>query len=1110
MVRASLKNPFAVVAISLIVIILGVVSYQKMVVDIFPEINIPVVAVATFYKGMGPSEIEGAITLRLEQAFLQASYIEHIESRSLPGVSLIKIYFHPSYDVNAGLAEVTSLTYANLRYLPQGVFPPIIIKFGAGNLPIAVQTTSSETLGEKEVRDLAYFTVRPQLGNVPGIMYPTTFGGTVRQITVFLDPQRMLARGVSTHDVVTAVNAQSVLLPAGDVKIGDFDYNVYTNSMIKVVDQMNQIPISVVNGVPVFLGDVGRAVDSTMVQVNIVNINGRRAVYLPIMKQAGANTLEVIDGIKEIIPKLIGLPKDVLVKLLFDQSLYIRQSIKTLEHEGLLGGGLACLMVLLFLGSLRSTLIIVLAIPLSVTAAFIGLYFTGHSVNIMTLGGLALAVGRLVDDAIVVVENFHRHMEMGKSSMQAAGDAVSEVAMPMFVITITVFLVFLPIAFFTGIIKFLFVPLALAVAYAMMASYVVALTVAPVAMERLLRGSGHARHGEHPGQTVSGAPPPKHNRLVELWNRLALFDPFVERYVDTLRWCLRHKALVVIVVTLTFVASLLMAPWLATEFFPKVDAGQFVLNVSAPEGTRIEKTEAIVKKVEALIREHIPARDLEQIVANIGVPQGWMVLYSPVNGPHQAFLLVSLTRDHTVHTDTIVEQLRPALAREFAGLKFSFQTGGIVSDVINAGLSAPIDIKVSGPKLTDLVEPADRIREMVAKIPGTADAQVRQGMDYPEIHLDINRTKAAYVGLNTHQVVTDLITGLSSNVTLNPGYWIDPRTNNAYFVVTQFPEQLLVAFEDFLNMPLVGTRVQHQAAASIVGMSERGSALALQQTPFTERPHLPGVSSNGHGATTLLRDIADVTRRTGPEVVEHYNLQRTMDVLVSVPGNDLGRVATKIEETLSKFELPKDVKLSFKGEVDSMRAALAGFGGTLPLAMVLIYLVMVGLFRSYLDPLVVMFAVPLGFIGVIWMLLLTHTSVNVESLIGTLMMIGIVVSNSVLLVDFANNRLREGMPLEEAVIEAGRLRIRPILMTSLATIMGLAPMALGIGEGSEANMPLARAVIGGLTVSTFMTLLFIPVLHVLARGRSVSSHATAPGGMSGGTNHSSPTPDSTP
>jgi len=1084
MVHAALKNPFAVIAISLIVIILGVVSYQKMVVDIFPEINMPVVAVATFYKGMGPSEVEGAITLRLEQAYLQASYIEHIESRSLPGVSLIKIYFHSSYDVNAGLAEITSLTYANLKFLPQGIFPPIIIKFGAASLPIAVQTTSSETMTEKEVRDLAYFNVRPQLGGVPGVAFPTTFGGTVRQVTIFLDPERMLARGISTHEIVNSVNMQSVLLPAGDVKIGDFDYNVYTNSMIKVVDQMNDIPIKMVNGVPLFLRDVGKAVDSTMIQTNVVRINGNRAVYLPILKQAGANTIAVIDGIKDILPKLINIPKDLAVKLLFDQSLYIRQAIKTLEHEGLLGGGLACLMVLLFLGSLRATLIVAMAIPLSVTAAFIGLYFTGHSVNIMTLGGLALAVGRLVDDAIVVVENFHRHMAMGKTSSQAAGDAVSEVALPMLIITITVFLVFLPIAFFTGVIKFLFVPLALAVAYAMMASYIVALTLAPVSMARLLRG--HAGHAE------AGAPAVHQGRFTAFWNRLNIFDPFVERYVLFLRWCLAHKVVVIVTVTVIFVGSLLMAPLMATEFFPKVDAGSFVLNVSAPEGTRIEKTEAIVARIEGLIREAIPAAELDQIVSNIGVPQGWMVLYTPVNGPHQAFLLVSLKRDHEVRTDDIIMKLRRTFRRELPGVKFSFQTGGIVSDVINAGLPAPIDIKVSGPKMGDLAATANMIRDLVAAIPGTADVQVRQGMDYPEIHLDINRDKASYVGLNEYQIVTDLVTGLSSNVTLNPGYWIDPRTNNAYFVVTQFPEQILLEFEDFLNMPLVGTYVDKPMSVSAGGTRLRGSSLVLTQTPFPEQVRLPGVTSTG-GSPVLLRDLVDVVRKVGPETVDHFNLQRTMDVLVSVPGNDLGRIAAQLEQAVAKLEIPKDVVLTFKGEVDSMRAAISGFAGTLPLAMVFIYLVMVGLFRSWLDPFVVMFAVPLGFIGVIWMLLLTHTSVNVESMIGTLMMIGIVVSNSVLLVDFANNKLREGMPLEEAVVEAGRLRIRPILMTSLATVFGLAPMALGIGEGSESNMPLARAVIGGLTVSTFMTLLFIPVLHVIARRRSAASLAGTDG-----------------
>jgi len=1060
MVRASLKNPYAVV------------SYQKMVVDIFPEINLPVVAVVTFYKGMGPSEIEGAITLRLEQLYLQASYIEHIESRSLPGVSLIKIYFQPSYDVNAAVAEITSLTYSTLRYLPQGVFPPIIVKFGATSLPIADLTVSSDQMTEKEVRDLAYFTVRPQFGNVPGISLPPTFGGTVRQVTIFLDREKMQARGISSGDIVEAVNTQSLLLPAGDVKIGDFDYNLYTNSMIKIVDNMNDIPIKIVNGTPITLRDVGKAVDSTMIQTNVVRIDGRRAVYIPVMKQAGANTLAVVDGVRATLPKLIGLPANLDVKLIFDQSLYIRQSIKTLEDEGLMGGGLACLMVLLFLGSLRYTVIIALAIPLSVTAAFIGLYFTGHTINIMTLGGLALAVGRLVDDAIVVVENTHRHLDMGKSAAQAAGDATSEVALPMLVITITVFLVFLPIAFFTGIIKFLFVPLALAVGYAMMASYVGALSVAPVCLAYLLKG----KHHDAPERPASG--------LTGRWKRLNLFDPFVARYVLVLRWCLRHKATVIVAVAAIFAGSVMMAPRLSTEFFPKVDAGQFILNVAAPEGTRVEKTEAIVAKIEDLIRQVIPPAELDQIVANIGVPQGWMVLYTPVVGPHQSFMLVSLKRDHTIRTDDVVDRLRERLAQELPGLKFSFQTGGIVSDVLNYGLPAPIDIKVSGPNLTEVAETASRIREVVVKVPGTVDVAVRQGMAYPELHLTVDRSKSAYQGLNEQRIVTDVITGLSSNVQLNPGYWIDPKSNNAYFVVTQYPEQFLVKFEDFLNIPLVGTDVEH-AGTSSASLS-RGSSLALQQTPFPDRAAMPQAGGNA-SAPILLRDLIEVTRKNGPETVDHYNLQRTVDVLVDVPGNDLGKVAGLIEQELANLDLPKDVVVSFKGQVDSMRQALIGFGGGLPLAVVLIYLVMVGLFRSYLDPLVIMFAVPLGLVGVIWMLLLTHTSLNVESLIGTLMMIGIVVSNSVLLVDFANQRLREGASLEEAVVDAGRLRIRPILMTSLATIIGLAPMALGIGEGSEANMPLARAVIGGLSVSTVMTLLFIPVLHMLARQRSAAS-----------------------
>jgi multidrug efflux pump subunit AcrB len=1054
MIQGALKNPYAVVAISLIVVILGVVSFQQMEVDVFPEINLPVVAVATFYKGMGPSELEGAITLRLEQLFLQASYVEHIESRSLPGVSLIKVYFHTSYDVNAAVAEITSLTYSTLRYLPPGVFPPIIVKFGAASLPIGVLTATSEGLGEKEVRDKAYYNVRPQLATVPGIFVAPSFGGTVRQITVFLDRERMLARGIGAQEVVAAVNEQSLLLPAGDVKIGDFDYNVYTNSLIQVVDRMNDIPIKVQHGVPIRLSDVGKAVDSSMIQANIVRVNSKRAVYLPLLKQAGANTIAVMDGVKAGITQLIGLPEDFTVKLLH-----------TLQDEGLIGGGLACLMVLLFLGNLRATLIIALAVPLSILAAFIQLSLAGQSVNVMTLGGLALVIGTLLDNNIVVLENVFRHIQMRKTVLQAAGDGTNEVALPMLVVTISILIVYLPIMFFTGIIRFLFVPLALAVAFTMVASYVASMTVAPVTINALIKAGGHH----------------------ETWFD-RLFNWFADRYSNVLAWCLGHKAIVVILSLVLLGGSVLFAGTLATEFFPKVDAGQFILNLSTPEGTRVEKTEAIVERIETIIKEETPTGELDQVVANIGLPSGWMVMFTPVAGPHQAFLLVSLLPHHTVSTTALIDRVRARIARELPGLKLSFQSGGIISDILNAGLPAPIDLKLVGQNLSDLNDAALRIREAVTAVPGTSDVLVRQGMEYPELFMSIDRARASYLGLTEQQIVREVVTGLSSNIQLNPGYWIDPKSNNAYFVVTQYAEQSLTHFDDFLNTPLVGNARDSSGAMSAVSPSDQGSSLALQQTPFAARATLPQVGRNG-GAPVVLRDVADVERRSGPETVDHYNLQRSIDVLVGVKGNDLGRVARQVEAAVANVSLPKDVKVNTYGEADSMRSALTGFGSALPLAVVLVYLVIVGLFRSFIDPLIILGAVPLGFIGVIWMLLLTDTSVNVESLIGSLMMIGIVVSNSVLLVDFANRRLRDGLPLQDALMEAGRLRIRPILMTALATILGLTPMALGFGEGSEMNAPLARAVIGGLLVGTPTTLLVIPVLHALARRRYVPAQA---------------------
>lgn len=1103
MVRSSLKYPYAVLAACLVVIILGVLAYEKMLTDIFPDIKTPVVAIVTFYKGMGPNEIEGAITLRLEQVYVQASYIDHIESRSLPGVSIIKVFFDPSYDINAGLAEIVSLTYSSLRYLPKGIWPPIVMKYGASSLPIADITFSGQGMSEKETRDLAYYNARPQLAEVTGSSIPPTFGGTIRQITVFLDRERLLARNVGLHEVVEALNSQNLLLPAADVKIGDLDYNVYSDSMIEDVGKMNEMPIKIAEGVPIQLRDIGKAVDSFMIQTNLVRIDGRRAVYIPLLKQVGANTITVIEDIKERIQNLRHLPEALNVKLIYDQSLYIRQAISTLEHEGLLGGTLACLMVLLFLGSWRSTSVVVLAIPLSVTAALCALYFTGNSINMMTLGGLALAVGRLVDDAIVVVENFHRHLGMNKSAHAAAADAVTEVATPMLVITITVFLVFLPIAFFTGVVKFLFVPLGLTVAYAMMASYFMALSVAPVTLEWLYRDkqspkeqtetvekgnerpasspqaqeSGHEDHQQTPERRAHW-----YSRVSAWWKSITLFEPFVEWYIRTLKWCLAHKAVVISLVGVLFVGTVFLSLLLSTEFFPQADVGAFIMHVSAPQGTRIEKTEALLVKLEDLIKQHIPEHELDQIVSNIGVPFGYMILYTTVAGPHQGFTLVNLKRDRKTATSDVIARLRQEIPRQFPGIKVRFEAGGIVSKLISFGIPADIDVKLQGDNLAELQQVAGQMYDQVVAVQHTVDVQVYQGMDYPELHVKFDRAKADYLGLNEKRMVTDLITGLASNIQLEPTWWIDPKSHNAYFVVAQFPEQNLEKFEDFLNLPLSAPDATLPSATTMGTVLRRGSELALGQTPFPELPRLPVVDGN-IGAVLLLRDFASVDRRDGPETVDHYGLEKSVDILANVEGNDLGGVARKIEQAVENVQLPKSVKLTMKGDVEHMRSAMKGFATMLPVAILLMYVIMVGLFRSFLDPIVILFAVPLGFIGVVWMLLATQTSVNVESLIGTLMMTGIVVSNSILLVDFANSRLQEGKSIEEAVVDAGRLRIRPILMTSIATIIGLTPMALGVGEGSAMNMPLARAVIGGLSFATIVTLLFIPVLHAAFRGR---------------------------
>jgi multidrug efflux pump subunit AcrB len=1058
--RAALKNPFAVFAICMIVIILGIVSYQKMKVDIFPDINIPVILVSTFYRGLSPGEMEGAITLRFEQQFLQASYIEHIESQSLAGMSYIKVFFQPEYSIDAAQSELTSLAYSIIRLLPPGVFPPSVFKFGVQSLPIGLLTVSSDTLSEKELRDLAYFTVRPQMASIPGISTPPVLGGKLRQITVFMDQGKMQALGISPSEVVQAINSQNAILPAGDVKVGDLDYYVYSNSLIDIVDRINDVPIKIVNGTPVLIRDIGTAADSAAIQTSIVRVNGRESVYIPVTKQEGANTLAVADGVRERIPKLTEIPASASVKFIYDQSLYIRQAITNLQKEGLLGAGLAGLMVYLFLHSVRAALVVGLAIPLSLTSALVLLYLTGQSVNIMTLGGLALVIGTLLDNNIVVQENLHRHLNMGKDGRSAAEDSATELTLPILVATICILIVYLPIVFFSGIIKYLFVPLAMTVAFAMIADYGVSMSVTPLMLAKL-----HTARSEDNGDDHRD------------W-----FSHVIDLYEWVLRKGLRCKPVVVLAAGAALaVAVVAVTPRLATEFFPKVDAGNFTMIVIVPEGTRIEKTTAIVGRIESMIKDIIPKRELEEVVSNTGLYFGDAARFAPNTGPHTAFLLVNLVTGHEGPTDGYITALRDRVRKELSGIDISFQTGGIVSDVLNFGLRAPVDIQVRGPHL-DLIRPvAEEIQRKVAQIPGTVDVRVKQGKNYPELHLNVDRTKAAYYGISQDRVVTDVITGISSNIALSPNYWLDPRTANGYYLLAQYPEQSLTRIEDLLNIPVVGARTPLPPTAGLARQSAPGTTLALENTPFAGQNLAFGGGFYGgddrRGPPVRLRDVADLVYRTGPDSVDHYDLSRLQDVLVTIAGNDLGRVASQIEAALRSVRLPKDVTITLKGEVANMTAAFSNFALALPLAVLLIYLVMVGLFRSFIDPLIILLAVPLGWIGTILMLYATGTSVNVESMIGTLMMMGIVVSNSILLVDFADRSWRAGARAEEAVVQAGLHRIRPIVMTALATILGLLPLALGFGEGNETMVPLARAVVGGLLVSTLMTLIVVPVLH---------------------------------
>ena len=1042
MSRFAIRNPYFIIVCCLVIAIVGTTVLARMPVDLFPPINIPVVVVATFYSGMPPEQIETDITGRFERFFTLGSNIDHIESRSLPGVSLIKIYFQSGTDPDADLSEISNLALADLRKLPPGTLPPVVLKFDASSLPVCLITLKGQGLSETKLRDLGQYNVRNQVANVPGASVPQPFGGRYRQIMVYVDPLKLEAHDLSVMDVVRTVNDSNLILPAGDVKIGPIDYNLYTNSQLPTTEEINNLPLKSVGNASVLVRDVGKAQDAHSIQTNVVRVDGQPSVYLPILKQGGdTNTIAVVNGIKNAVADLTDVPRQLVAKVVFDQSIFVKKAIENLLHEGAIGLILTGLMILLFLGSMRATAAVFLSIPLSALAAFLALSALGGTVNTMVLGGLALAFSRLIDNSVVVLENIFRHMEMGEPPEIAAEKGGQEVALPVLAATLTTVVVFFPVVFLYGVSRFLFIALASAVVLSMLASFVVAMTVVPLFCAKWMK-SPHLTHEHVIAESRFG-------HLVGGFNRY--FERLVRFYDHTIgRALLRPVATTVGLVGIALL-SLSLYPLLGVSYFPRTDPGQFVINMKAPSGTRLELTQQYVKQVEDEIRQIVPPNELGMIVSNIGVTPGFSSIYTPNSGAHTAFVQVSLKEGHKVGSYEYMNRVRSALRNDLPQMSAYFQSGGLVDSVLNLGLPAPIDVQVSGLNLDKTYRTASDIAGQIRHLPGVSDVLIPQDVDYPALSIDIDRQRASLVGLSQKEVVDNVITALTSNQMIAPSYWVDPKSGNDYLLTVQYPESEVKSLNDLKQIPIRATA------------SER---------------------------TTQLDSVANIAPILAPTEVDHYQLRRVIDVYVAPKTEDLGKLASSIEQVVAQTKVPEGVRITLRGSVQGMRSSFKSFGIGLLLSVALVYLILVAQFESFLDPFIILFAIPPGVAGVLLILLLTGTTLNTMSLMGLVMMVGIVVSNSILIVDFARSLWRQGTPLIEAVAVASRIRLRPVLMTSLATIIGLIPMALKLGTGAEAYAPLARAIIGGLALSVVVTVYLVPAAYLwFHRGDEQSGQA---------------------
>ncbi len=1014
----------------LIIAVVGSTTVARMPVDLFPDINIPVVVVATFYNGMPPEEIESNITNPFERFFTLGSGIDHIESRSLTGVSLIKVYFQPGTNADAAVTTISNLAMAQLRRLPPGTLPPVVLKFDASSLPVCLITLKGQGLNETQLHDLGQFNVRNQLAGVPGASVPQPFGGKYRQIQVYVDPVKLEAHQLSAMDVVRAVNKANQILPAGDVKIGPKDFNIYTNSQFPNAQDIDDMPLRTVGNGQLLISDIGYAKDDSAIQTNIVRVDGQKSVYLPILKQGGgSNTIAVVNGIRDKLKHLVDIPKTLKSDVVFDQSVFVKTAIRNLGNEGGIGLVLTGLMILIFLGNMRATVAVMLSIPLSALAAFLALNMMGGTINSMVLGGLALAFSRLIDNSVVVLENIFRHLEMGEPPEEAAEKGGREMALPVLAATFTTSIVFFPVVFLYGVSRFLFTALALAVVLSMFASYAVAMTVVPLFCAKYIRNAHHEA-GHHSG----GNP---WQRFVRWFNRR--YDRTLMQYDRSVRKSLLRPAATVIGIMGVFLLSLGLFPFLGLSFFPRTDPGQFVINVKAPTGTRIELTDKYIARVEDDIRSVVPPSDLGMIVSNIGITPDFSAIYTSNSGQSTAFVQVSLKTEHKRSSFEYMNLVRAKLRNDLPELSTYFQTGGLVDAVVNLGLPAPIDIQVGGNDMKEAYATANELATKIRRLKGVSDVLIPQDIDYPGLQLNVNREMAGRLGLTSSEIVDNVITALTSNGMIAPSYYVDPKNGNNYLLTVQFPETDIKSMTDFEDIPL---------------MSHDGTQ------------------------TTNLGAVASIKQIDTPTEVDHYQLRRVIDVYVSPSGQDLGGVANRVDDIIAHTKVPENLNVTVRGSVEGMRQSFKSFGVGLILAVVLVYLILMAQFASFVDPLIILLAVPPGITGVIVTLLITHTTLNVMSLMGVVMMTGIVVSNSILIVDVARILRGEGMPIDEAVATACRMRLRPILMTSLATVLGMIPMALALEAGSEQYAPLARAIIGGLIVSVILTVYIVPAAYL--------------------------------